>query len=179
MILKADIVVLNQKDLDETTLVKIARLKQQWWPYPLESQTAYLKNLPPSEQHILGLVDEGIVSYLRLTRRVARAKGKSFQVAGISTVCTDKKHQKKGLGREVVLAVTDLVDCKQFDFALLQSSKEFVEFYLKCGFRETSIRFYSLDKKQSQLAVFQEPCVMMYPDQAFPLKEMEIEGGGF
>ena len=179
MLLKTDIVVLKRKDLDAETVLKIARLKQQWWPYPLESQTAYLKNLPEADQHIVGIVDDNIVSYLRLARRVARAQGKSFQVAGVSTVCADKAHQKKGLGREIVLAATDLVDQKRFDFALLQTSKAFVDFYLKCGFSETPLRFFSFNEKKERVATFREPHVMMYPNKGFNFSEMEIEGGGF
>ena len=174
-----DICIYQKKNLDDATIKQIAQLKQQWWHYPLLEQIKYLKSLPSEDQHIVGIYNKNIVAYLRLTRRVARIKEITYQVAGLSTVCTDQSAQKKGFGQKIVAKASCLIDQRLYDFGLLQCDDSLVAFFEKCGWKKPQYRFVCINEHGQRIPLFHEKNSMIYPQKSFDAKEIEIIGGSF
>ncbi len=174
-----DICIYAQDDLEDETIEQIARLKRQWWHYPLDEQIKYLKNLPSEDQHIVCLNRHRVAAYLRLTPRSAKINNIIFKIAGLSTVCSDKAQQKKGFGRRIVREASRLIEREHFDFGLVQCDDGFVDFYLKCGWHRSKCDFYVVNDAGRRQAIFREKNVLMYPLKDFRGKEIEIVGDSF
>lgn len=124
-------------ELDNKLRGRIIALKQQSWPYPVESQIKWLEeNLEAGDEHLYAEDGEGkLVAYLNIVRLQPAIDGITTALHGVGNVCVDQAVMKKGLGKQIVLYAEKRLEEKE-SCGILLCSAALAGFYQKCGWRE-------------------------------------------
>ena len=120
-------------------LRNIAVLKNQHWPYGMDSQIRWMKdNVSDEDSHLLGL-NEGhkLVAYITVAKLCVVIDGVSNNSIGIGGVCIDKELERQGYGRILVNKANDFIR-QQSSNGLLLCKEKLVDFYKKCGWLDVS-----------------------------------------
>lgn len=82
-------IFLHHKDADTAFLDRVIALKQKAWPYPKESQLAWMaSNLKDDDIHVMLMNDDHDVAYLNLCDVRCNINGTDTQCVGIGNVCS-------------------------------------------------------------------------------------------
>lgn len=116
---------------DRELLIKAASVKQQAWPYPMDSQLEWIdKNLTSNDKHAFLQVDGENVAYLNLVDIRFTADGIAQRAYGIGNVCAAKKGM--GYGGKLISLTNDYL--RTMDRVGLLFCMPHVEpFYLRYG----------------------------------------------
>lgn len=131
--------VVKHKDLSMTEGLRIAYLKDQHWPYGLESQILWMKdNIAMDDVHLLGEEQDGdkvdLKAYITLTNLSVVVDGLHINCLGVGGVCVDKAMQHLGIGRLLMQEAGKYIkEEKQLGILLCKDS--LVPFYKKCGWK--------------------------------------------
>lgn len=131
--------IVSHRDLSTTEEMRIAELKDQHWPYGLESQILWMKeNTEIDDVHLMGKdsaeTDSVLYAYMTLSNIKATIDGKDEEFIGVGGVCVDKNLQGSGVGKQLV-EVADRYINGQGKSGILLCKDVLVGFYEKCGWK--------------------------------------------
>lgn len=116
--------------------LRIAELKNQHWPYGIDSQIHWMKiNLQDDDIHLIGEENEeceALKAYITLSQLRVDIDGESYDSIGIGGVCVDINLQHFGLGRQLVEKANAYIK-HQDKLGILLCKDGLVDFYKKCG----------------------------------------------
>ena len=123
--------IIRHKDADASFLERVIALKQSAWPYPKESQMAWMHdNLKGDDLHVILMQDDKDVAYLNLCDVKCDINGIETQCKGIGNVCSAIKN--KGYGKKLMMLINEWL--KYNNFVGLLFCHHYVEpFYSRCG----------------------------------------------
>ncbi len=126
-------IIVKNADLTLETRNSIAKLKNQHWPYGIESQKDWMdKNIQADDYHLLGLDEKGILrSYLTIVQVNVKFAEKEDKALGLGGVCVDKSIEHCGFGKKLVLIANNFIQ-SEGKVGLLLCKENLVEFYEKC-----------------------------------------------
>ena len=130
--------IVKHSDLSQRDLLRICELKNQHWPYGMESQTQWMQNnLQDADYHLLGLKEDEdrLTAYLTVTELTVERDGKSERMLGLGCVCVDKRIEHGGYGKQLVKAANAFIRSQQCEGILL-CKDSLVGFYQKCGWND-------------------------------------------
>lgn len=120
--------IIRHKDAESSTLERVIAVKQKAWPYPIESQIAWIQsNLKDDDLHVI-LTHEGRdIAYMNLVNITFTVNNKTDYMAyGIGNVCAAIKG--KGYGGELMRQVNAYLKEKRH-CGLLLCKDALVPFY--------------------------------------------------
>ena len=126
--------IVKHTDLSIDDLHSIAVLKNQHWPYGIDSQIRWTKeNVFDEDFHLMGMnEDYRLVAYITISRLSVVIDGVSNEVLGIGGVCIDKEFEHHGYGKKMVNEANSFIQCQSL-MGLLLCKENLVAFYKKCG----------------------------------------------
>ena len=131
-------------ELTADVIEQIAALKSTFWPYPIESQIAWLRErTSPDDKHFMIWDGDQMAAYLRL---VWRKTISGTRIGGLSTVVTHPDRQKQGLGKTIVMAASEKIVAAKCG-GLLCCSTGNVQLYRACKWRECGAKIQNQDGK--------------------------------
>mgnify|MGYP000856164634 CR=1 FL=1 len=131
--------VVKHKDLSMAEGLRIAHLKDQHWPYGLESQILWMKNnIAMDDAHLMGEEqDESEVdlrAYITFTNLVVMIDDLQVSCIGVGCVCVDKTVQHTGTGKNLMQEAEKYIN-EQGQMGILLCRDPLVPFYEKCGWK--------------------------------------------
>jgi predicted GNAT family N-acyltransferase len=148
-------------DLTPEMTTTIARLKMTFWKYDLASQIEWMHDkTDPDDRHLILFDGSECVGYLRLTERHAfgRTREPVQTIIGVSTVVVSPRVQKKGYGKTLMEFANSAISADSSSIGALCCVSQTVEFYKKCGWKESPLLFFRADEPQTKF--FQDPNVL-------------------
>lgn len=129
----------KHKDLSDADKIRIATLKNQHWPYGIDSQLLWMEeNIKMDDVHLLGEVDDGIAptlgAYITLSNLKVTIDGKCFDFIGAGGVCVDKRIQHSGFGKQL-MNTADMYIREQGKPGIFLCKDAVLGFYIKCGWK--------------------------------------------
>lgn len=125
-------------DVTQTEVQAICALKNQSWPYSIESQLAWWEKNTAGDDLFVTLVRDGsILAFLRLRSRTISVSGTRLEVLCATEVCVDEAHQGQGLGARLMGAAAAQVEQTDASVAYLLCRDLQEPFYAACGWRRT------------------------------------------
>lgn len=83
--------LVKHNDADASVFNRVIALKQNAWPYPRESQLAWMKeNLKDDDIHVILTQDDKDVAYLNMVNVNCLINGVNSRCAGIGNVCSSE-----------------------------------------------------------------------------------------
>ncbi len=130
----------------EERLSEVIRLKNESWPYGLQSQLDWLKsNLNSCDLHFLMEEEAGLMAYANLVQReILINKNTALPVWAIGNVCVADKCKGKGKGAELMKHINEYLMSEEIPGILLCRGT-LVEFYEKQGWTVVSNEQLSFD----------------------------------
>lgn len=127
----------KQNELSFEEEIRIAELKNQHWPYGIDSQIQWMKkNIYANDVHLMGEeeTEKGIVlrAYLTLSQLNVVIDNNNYDLIGIGGVCVDKGSQHTGMGKRLVDKANIYIK-EQGRPGLLLCKDNLADFYKKCG----------------------------------------------
>lgn len=144
--------VIKHSDITEDELRQIVQLKDQHWPYGLESQKHWIdNNIIIDDYHLCGMDDNILVAYMAIVHVDLEIDSQRIDCLGLSNVCVDKNVEKKGFGGKLVSEANRFIIAKKLT-GLLLCKESLVPFYQKYGWRlldyvEASVGGVPYDKR--------------------------------
>ncbi len=127
--------IVKHRDLSMAEGLKIAYLKDQHWPYGLESQIQWMKdNIALDDAHLMGEEQDILRAYITLTNLNVVIDGQQLDCTGVGGVCVDKAMQHTGLGRILMQQAGKHINEKS-QIGILLCKDTLVPFYEKCGWK--------------------------------------------
>lgn len=113
--------------------LKIAYLKNQHWPYGIESQILWMhNNIRRGDVHLLVEDDSVLKAYCALVALNTVIDGVNNDCLGVGGVCVDVRFQHSGLGKSLMQEVKRYVNSLN-KVGILLCKDALVNFYEKCG----------------------------------------------
>ncbi len=130
----------NHQNLLMAEGIRIAYLKDQHWPYGVESQILWMKkNIEMEDVHLMGeeQVSNNIVlrAYTTLSNINVELDNQNISCVGVGGVCVDKDVEHSGLGR-LLLQEAEKYIINQDKLGILLCKESLTPFYQKCGWNE-------------------------------------------
>ena len=127
-------VLIKHSELTKAQAYKIAEVKSQHWLYPVESQIEWMqKSYKPCDVHILLMDDDVLVGYMCLAKLDIIADGNACEALGVSCVCVDRDHLKKGYSIMVMNRALEIAKESKMIICLL-CKDNLVKLYEKCDY---------------------------------------------
>lgn len=131
--------IVNHKDLSMAEGLRIAYLKDQHWPYGLESQILWMRdNIEAEDTHLMGEEQHGekidLLAYLTFTKVKTIVDEEQNNCIGVGGVCVDKSKQRSGLGKLLLQEAARYI-ITQEKTGILLCKDALVPFYEKCGWK--------------------------------------------
>lgn len=128
--------VVKHKDLSMAEGLRIAYLKDQYWPYGLESQILWMRdNIGLDDVHLMGEQMDGdemvLKAYITLTNLKIEIDQQHIDFIGVGGVCVDKIIQHSGMGRLLMNEARKYIN-RQNKPGILLCKDTLVPFYEKC-----------------------------------------------
>lgn len=140
-------VIVQHENLTDDCLDEIARLKQQHWQYPAESQKKWIQsNLRPNDIHLLMKIDNQYVAYLSISIINMLIDGQDMLGKGLGNVCVDKAYQGQGLGKKIVEKASEIIKAAG-DTGILLCRRHLMPFYERCGWSKIRYGTAEVDGK--------------------------------
>lgn len=135
--------LVKHKELSKEELLNIAYLKDQHWPYGIESQIKWMKeNIAPDDLHLMGYLsndDTVLIAYITLSDIEVTIDDQCTKCIGIGGVCIDKEHMHLGIGKQLVNKASDYISESGKQGVLLCKDK-LVPFYEKCHWNKAEFQ---------------------------------------
>ena len=122
-------------DLSVAEKLQIAELKNQHWPYGIESQLQWMKeNVKPNDVHLLGFdaLTTNLLAYITIVQLIVSIDGIVKPMLGIGGVCISKVIEHSGYGKSLTKMAEAFIQNHNLQGILL-CKDELVHFYKKCG----------------------------------------------
>ena len=148
-------------DLSDDLRIKIAELKNQHWPYGIESQINWINNnTQANDYHLLGLDNNRVIrAYLTIVN-VKISNGEKIEDAvGIGGVCVDKRIEHSGIGKQLVTVANTYIK-KKAKMGILLCKDMHIEFYKKCKWIKADYEMAFVDGQHFEEIVMTYPCVL-------------------
>jgi len=131
--------LVKHKDLTMADGLRIAYLKEQHWPYGLESQILWMRdNIALDDVHLMGEKQDGdkivLEAYITLSNLTVTIDNQQIDCIGVGGVCVDKTIQHSGIGR-LLMQEAEMYITKQGRLGILLCKESLVSFYKKCGWK--------------------------------------------
>lgn len=131
--------VVKHGNLSMAEGLRIAYLKDQHWPYGLESQILWMKDsIELDDAHLLGEEQDGnnmvLKAYSTLTNLRIEIDEQHIDCIGVGGVCVDKAIQHFGIGRLLMNEARKYIN-SQNKLGILLCKDMLVPFYEKCDWR--------------------------------------------
>lgn len=131
--------VVKHRDLSMAEGLRIAYLKDQHWPYGLESQILWMReNIGIEDAHLMGEDQDGeeiiLKAYITLSNLNVVIDDQCLKCIGIGGVCVDKAIQHSGIGRHLMQKAGDYIS-EHDQIGILLCKDSLVPFYEKCGWK--------------------------------------------
>ena len=131
--------IVKHRDLSMTEGLRIAYLKDQHWPYGLESQILWMRdNIEADDVHLMGEKQDGekidLLAYVTLTNVKTIIDEQQINCIGVGGVCVDKSKQHSGLGKLLMQEAGQYI-ISQGKTGILLCKDALVPFYEKCGWK--------------------------------------------
>lgn len=131
--------VVNHKDLSMAEGLRIAYLKDQHWPYGLESQILWMRdNIEMDDAHLMGEEPEGkqiaLKAYITLINVNVVIDKQTYNCLGVGGVCVDKAIQHSGIGHVLMQEAGKYIK-ERSRLGVLLCKDVLVPFYEKCGWK--------------------------------------------
>lgn len=154
----------------EATLSDLQRaiaVKSVAWPYPMESQLAWMRdNLQPIDTHVFLQEDGCDVAYLNIAMVHANINGVDTLCAGIGNVCSTRN----GGGKNLILRTNELITEYNIPGILFCRDK-LVGFYSKYNWKVINPEQVTLthlgDGINTMVLNINENCTIQYNDRNF------------
>lgn len=122
---------IKHSEISQSDLVRAITVKSAAWPYPMESQLAWMKdNLLPIDTHVFLQEDGCDVAYLNIAMVHVNIDGIDTLCAGIGNVCSTRT----GGGKNLILRTNELITEKNIPGILFCRDK-LVGFYSKYNWK--------------------------------------------
>lgn len=132
--------IIFNSDILNCDIKKIVELKNEYWPYGIDSQMEWIReNILAEDAHMLAETQDGnLVAYLTLTKVDLRINSLNYKMLGIGNVCVEKMLLGKGYGKALVQKASRYINnCGLL--GVLLCKENLVPFYTKCGW--TNIQY--------------------------------------
>lgn len=144
--------IIRHGDLQTGYALAIAEIKNQHWPYGIQSQIDWMNaNIMENDLHLLGLEENGdaynLIAYLTLSRIKAVIDNQEDQFIGIGGVCIDKEHLHTGLGK-ILVEESNRYIVKQGMQGMLLCKDNLIPFYHKCGWQKVNYQSAEVAKEE-------------------------------
>lgn len=127
--------VLGADQLDEPLMCAISELKALYWPYPVDSQLAWLKaRAADRDLHVIARNRHAVMGYLRIPRRAADVDHVPGRICGVSTVVVHPGWREMGIARRLLRASIDVFE--DGAVGLLQCRRNIRHLYEQADWRE-------------------------------------------
>lgn len=127
--------IIEHRDLSEKELNEIAALKEQHWPYGIDSQKHWICNqFLGDDRHMMLYKGEILCAYVGLTKLEVEIGGGWISMIGIGNVCVAQIMQGTGFGSEIMKAVNDLL-IRHHEEGILLCHQPLLFFYKKLGWK--------------------------------------------
>lgn len=124
-------------DLSVAEKLQIAELKNQHWPYGIESQLQWMKeNINDNDYHILGIdaLTTNLLAYITIVQLKVVIDGITKPMLGIGGVCISKEIEHSGYGKILTKTAETFIQKRNLHGILL-CKDELVHFYKKVGWK--------------------------------------------
>ena len=129
--------IIKHKDLTQAECLRIAQLKDEHWPYGLESQIQWMaQNIGIEDVHLMGEEQDGkniiLNAYITLTNIKVMIDNHNITCIGVGGVCVEKDLQHSGVGR-LLMHEAEKYIVGQDKLGILLCKDSLIPFYSKCG----------------------------------------------
>jgi GNAT superfamily N-acetyltransferase len=130
----------SPRGITQEEIVAICLIKDQYWPYSMESQLQWWKeNTDESDLFFILVKNNQTIAFLRLRTGLV-AKGKDFFDAFcVTEVCVHKDYLRRGLGKQLLDVASMYIKKTDSPIGYLLCWDNQTEFYQKCGWRPISL----------------------------------------
>jgi GNAT superfamily N-acetyltransferase len=152
-------------ELSNDQIRAICVLKNQHWPYPIESQLYWWDKYTNKDDIFVRIFNNNsTMAFLRLRKRKASVGNKFLTVFCVTEVCVDKALQGKGIGRELMNEARMFIDKTEHCLAYLLCTNKQSNFYRACGWHQfISPIIKSTDGRESRELKVHERCMIYDP----------------
>ena len=131
--------VIKHRDLSMADGLRIAYMKDQHWPYGLESQIFWMKdNIRMDDAHLMGEEQSGdkteLKAYITLVNLSVAIDDLNIDCIGVGGVCVDKEMQHSGMGRHLMQEAGKYIN-EHSKPGILLCKEDLIPFYEKCGWK--------------------------------------------
>lgn len=135
--MKIETYILDNYEMSMYDLESIAKLKEQYWAYGIDSQMKWMENnLQNYDKHLMIKVsgdEKGILlAYMNLTDIKAEIDETQCSVIGVGNVCVERKFEHKGWGKILMNEANHFIETSG-KLGILLCKSELISFYKKCG----------------------------------------------
>lgn len=131
--MKLDYLLVSNQELSNPQKRQIIALKNCYWKYPYASQVKWMdENLNDNDYHLMLYCDNMLCAYLDLVDIEISVDGGRIDAIGIGNVCTAPQLVGKGVGKECVKRVNEIIRDKN-KLGILLCHEPLFPFYRKCG----------------------------------------------
>lgn len=126
-------------DLSSNEKYQIAKIKDQHWPYGINSQLEWMKkNIRDEDVHLIGkneTENRDLIAYLTLTKINILIDTEGYEAIGVGGVCVEKKHQHIGLGQNTMKEASAYISNRE-KIGVLLCKDSLIKFYDICGWKK-------------------------------------------
>lgn len=143
----------------------ICSIKSQNWPYTMESQLSWWQKYTYKDDILVTLKgDDSTFGFLRLRQRLVKVSDFFLKAICLTEVCVDKKHQGRGVGRQLMDAAVTQVQKKDTQLGYLLCWDAQLGFYQACGWNNfNAVKIQSLDGHGTRALRTNERCMVYDP----------------
>ena len=131
--------IIENSNVSNEEILHIAELKNQHWPYGIDSQIQWMKeNIHDDDVHLLGEIEfekkRLLIAYITLSNVLVSMDGMDFIAIGVGGVCVSKKYQYNGIGTRLVIEANKYISDRKLPGILL-CKDNLVKFYNRCNWQ--------------------------------------------
>ncbi len=115
------------------------------WPHKNQENCAIKEDLLKETFHVGVFLNEELVSigtFIKIDNNLFENKHKQYRLRAMGT---SKEHQKKSMGKKLILHAKKILITKKVDILWCDARKEAITFYKKIGFK-TKGNYYKIPK---------------------------------
>ncbi len=136
---------------------RIAELKDQHWPYGIDSQCQWMiENVKENDLHLMGIeeTEEGakLRAYATLQKVAASVDGLVQEMIGVGSVCVDKAFIQHGFGKQLMREANHFIH-EQSSVGILLCKTILVGFYENCGWDKLEYQHATVAGKPFQICI--------------------------
>jgi hypothetical protein len=164
------LILIPHRDVTESQIEEIVRIKSVAWLYDVESQHEWLNsNLLDTDIHVLLRLNEKNIAYLNLINIIIKIDGVVEKCYGVGNVCSSEKG--KNFGKKIMAQISLYLLQKNM-LGLLFCNEKLIKFYSLCAWN-------LIEKEKVKLFFNSESVETMIYNCNYEFQKLEYSGRAF